>query len=160
MFIQKTRTNQLKVGMRCKYVGTSRPYGTLGVITRINKDSTIAINWMLCADVVKEQVYAAKPEYSYVWGAVLFEAESNQQETNEMQTVTLLTISDQLTLEITEAQAKLIRESTEGNLLTSTGTLVITKAIKQDGQYFALNPLKVTLPKQLVEPPVGFCLSN
>lgn len=146
MFIQKTRTNQLRVGMVCSYIGESRPKGTLGRVLRITKDSTIVIQWQLRGGIA-EQVYKAKPETSYVWGVVLFAVEVPEEST--MQTVTLLTIFNHLTIELIPSQITLIEKSAEGQHLISSGVINITKAFKQDGQYFELKPLKLTPVPQI-----------
>lgn len=73
-----------------------------------------------------------------------------------LQTVTLITIVNRvaseerapITMEATSAQAHLIENTEEGKLLLAFGTVLITKAIKQGNQYFALNPLQVTVPKE------------
>ena len=71
-----------------------------------------------------------------------------------MNTVTLLTVANSVTLEVTPAQASIFENTEAGRALVTNGTVRITKAMKQDGQYFALQPLNVTptlptLPRNL-----------
>ena len=69
-----------------------------------------------------------------------------------MNTVTLLTVTNYeptenlapVTLEVTPAQASIFENTEAGRALVTNGTVRITKAMKQDGQYFALQPLDVT----------------
>lgn len=148
---QVWNTGNLKVGMRCEYQGERRPKGSLGTITGIRKGQYLEITW----DLFKEspQVYSIRRwDRAYVWKVVVFDL---KQETH-MQIVKLLTIAGNgvmdLTIEVTPEQAKVIENSDQGIQMLKEGSLSLTKAIKQGGEYFAMNPLTVTLPKESEDP--------
>ena len=141
----------LKVGMPCKYVGhTGRPHGCLGEILEINrKERYVVIVWRLANGNI-EQSYSLRSMFPYIWDNVLFNLTYNKQKETEMQTVNLLTVGTgevSISIEITPYQASLFETTPEGEALRIARIASVTKAIKQDGQYFALNPLKVHVPK-------------
>lgn len=73
-FVHRSRRAQLKVGYRCKYIGGSRPYGTLGIIVSISPNSSkITINWELPSGDIVQQVYNGQDYTAYIWDNVLFQ---------------------------------------------------------------------------------------
>jgi hypothetical protein len=127
--------------MPCQYRGSRRVYGLRGVVIA-KTNGTITVKW---DNTCEEQKYNTNGYMPYVFNNVEFYLQYQQpKKESPMNTVTLLTVANSVTLEVTPAQASIFENTDAGRALVTNGTVRITKAMKQDGQYFALQPLNVT----------------
>ncbi len=135
------RKEQVHIGMPCIYKGARRRDGLRGVVTD-KTNGSITVKW---DNTWEEQKYNTNGYLPYVFSNVRFYLQYQQpKKETPMNTVTLLTVANSVTLEVTPTQASIFENTDAGRGLVSNGTVRITKAMKQDGQYFALQPLNVT----------------